>query len=270
MNYLFTVGEVSKILNISIDTLRYYDKIGLLSPRSRGSNKYRYYEISQLDTLITIKMLRAMEISVEKIHSILSESELNNIYTLISEKRLEVDNKRNYLELLVKKLDFLERSFKDFENVDCIEIVRRPKYWAFLTDSIMESSDSKLPENIESKIKDIAQYKEWIGLCHTVSIVSKENILNGNYHSYLHNGIISTFDFEVENSTFEVINSTQCIKKCIIIDLDNYSNLDNHYNQMKEYIKRRNLKITGDSLEINIYNQYQKHYIVIYIPVEDA
>ncbi|WP_081478599.1 MerR family DNA-binding transcriptional regulator [Pediococcus claussenii] len=37
-------SEVSKLLNISIDTLRYYEKIGIIPTVSRDKNGYRDYQ----------------------------------------------------------------------------------------------------------------------------------------------------------------------------------------------------------------------------------
>ena len=43
---LFSIGQVSKMFNMSHDTLRYYDKIGLVKPSIRKENGYRllFYE----------------------------------------------------------------------------------------------------------------------------------------------------------------------------------------------------------------------------------
>ena len=38
----YSIQQVSELLRIPKDTLRYYDKLGLVSP-SRGENRYRYY-----------------------------------------------------------------------------------------------------------------------------------------------------------------------------------------------------------------------------------
>ena len=40
----FTVGETARICSIPADTLRYYDKIGLIHPSVMGENVYRYYK----------------------------------------------------------------------------------------------------------------------------------------------------------------------------------------------------------------------------------
>ncbi len=46
---LMSIGEVSKIKNVSIKALRYYDKIGILVPSYVDSNSgYRYYSVEQL------------------------------------------------------------------------------------------------------------------------------------------------------------------------------------------------------------------------------
>ncbi|WP_270647755.1 MerR family transcriptional regulator [Paeniclostridium hominis] len=40
---LFTIGQVTKMYNISHDTLRYYDKIDLLKPSVKKENGYRLF-----------------------------------------------------------------------------------------------------------------------------------------------------------------------------------------------------------------------------------
>ena len=43
MKKFYKIGEISKLYNISSDILRYYEKIGLITPDMRGENGYRYY-----------------------------------------------------------------------------------------------------------------------------------------------------------------------------------------------------------------------------------
>lgn len=45
----YTIGEFSRLCNLSAKQLRYYDKIGLISPAYRDEwTGYRYYTIQQL------------------------------------------------------------------------------------------------------------------------------------------------------------------------------------------------------------------------------
>ena len=56
----FTVGETARICSIPADTLRYYDKIGLIHPSVMGENGYRYYKYEDFLFLNTIKYLKKL------------------------------------------------------------------------------------------------------------------------------------------------------------------------------------------------------------------
>lgn len=64
----YSIGEVSKLANVSIQTLRYYDQIDLFKPSYVDSKtNYRYYKESQLFYLDLIKSLKYLGTSLEKI-----------------------------------------------------------------------------------------------------------------------------------------------------------------------------------------------------------
>ncbi|WCG35018.1 MerR family DNA-binding transcriptional regulator [Companilactobacillus farciminis] len=49
MEQLFTIGQLSKLFNIKVPTLRYYDEVGLLKPaKINNKTHYRYYSTQQL------------------------------------------------------------------------------------------------------------------------------------------------------------------------------------------------------------------------------
>lgn len=50
----FLIGELARIFNISADTLRHYDRIGLFQPDPNEKNKYRYYSIGKFFLLSRI------------------------------------------------------------------------------------------------------------------------------------------------------------------------------------------------------------------------
>lgn len=62
------IREFSRLTGISRETLRFYDKIALLSPDVRGKhNGYRYYSPRQLDFAFLISELRALGMGLEEI-----------------------------------------------------------------------------------------------------------------------------------------------------------------------------------------------------------
>lgn len=58
MKTRFTIGETSKMCSIPAPTLRYYDQIGLISPKEVGENGYRYYDYEDFLFLYAIKYMK--------------------------------------------------------------------------------------------------------------------------------------------------------------------------------------------------------------------
>lgn len=71
---MFKIGEFSKLVQVPVATLRYYDQVGLLKPvevdRFTG---YRYYSTSQLPRLHRILALKGLGFSLEQIGAALDE-----------------------------------------------------------------------------------------------------------------------------------------------------------------------------------------------------
>src|SRR3974377_768634 len=69
---MFKIGDFSKLSQVSVKTLRYYDEIGLLKPceidRFTG---YRYYTASQLSRLNRILLLKDLGLSLDQIGRLL-------------------------------------------------------------------------------------------------------------------------------------------------------------------------------------------------------
>lgn len=69
---MLKIGEFSKIAQVSIKTLRYYDRMGLLKPAhiDRYSDS-RYYNLSQLPRLNRILALKDLDFSLDQIDELL-------------------------------------------------------------------------------------------------------------------------------------------------------------------------------------------------------
>lgn len=71
---MMRIGEFSKLSQVSIKALRYYDEMGLLKPINiDGETGYRYYEVSQLSRLNRILALKDLGFSLQQIGQVLNE-----------------------------------------------------------------------------------------------------------------------------------------------------------------------------------------------------
>lgn len=62
-----SIGELARILNVSRRTLRYYEEVGIVVPKSRGSNNYRYYDTNDLNRLQAVMLMRKAGLSLKEV-----------------------------------------------------------------------------------------------------------------------------------------------------------------------------------------------------------
>ena len=127
-----TVHEVSKLAGVSIRTLQYYDKIGLLHPTGYTEAGYRLYDDTDLERLQHILMFRELEFSLKDIKEIINspgfdrEKALDQQIELLKLKREHIDNLMD-LALGIKKLGVEKMDFKAFDKKKLDEYAKKAK-----------------------------------------------------------------------------------------------------------------------------------------------
>ena len=106
-----TVGEMARLNHISEQTLRLYDKRGLLSPSFRGENGYRYYDIKQSAVLDIIQYMKSLGISLKEIGRQLENRDLGRIEAALREKQRQTEEE---IRLLKCQRRALERTVESF------------------------------------------------------------------------------------------------------------------------------------------------------------
>lgn len=65
---IYLIGDLARITGLSIDTLNYYLRIGLLDEVGRSlRNTYRYFDDSSVELLEKIKQLRLQRVAIKEI-----------------------------------------------------------------------------------------------------------------------------------------------------------------------------------------------------------
>lgn len=99
----YKIKEISDITGISIRMLRYYHKIGLLTPKSKSESGYRLYDELDLEKLLHILYLKELDFSLEEIKNIVSNPSLDLKNTLKSQEEL-LTKKKERLEAIINAL----------------------------------------------------------------------------------------------------------------------------------------------------------------------
>jgi len=107
----YKIKEVSKKTGLSIDTLRYYDKLGIVSPK-RHKNDYRYYDDTDIVKLEYAVVMKYAMFSLDDIKSMIEwfatqppYDECNGFFHNMLENNIDSLEKRIvYYQLIVKMM----------------------------------------------------------------------------------------------------------------------------------------------------------------------
>jgi len=85
------IGQISKQTGASVDTIRFYERNGLLAPPSRTQGGFRLYSADDLSTLQFIRSLQHLGFSLNEVREFLSLR--TNDLRACSEVRKRLDRK---------------------------------------------------------------------------------------------------------------------------------------------------------------------------------
>ncbi|WBW96228.1 helix-turn-helix domain-containing protein [Oceanirhabdus sp. W0125-5] len=126
MREYLTIGEVSKLLNISAYNIRYYEKEGLVKASHVSDSGYRLYSYEDVYILNTIIILRESGLSIKEVKKLINNYNKESYIQAMKKSYEKLDKEINRLKLLKddinESLEIIDKyeknketfSFKDF------------------------------------------------------------------------------------------------------------------------------------------------------------
>ena len=115
---MYKIGQMSKKVNLSIKTLRYYDKFGILKPSYVDKyTGYRYYTDEDVLKCEYIKLLKSLDYTLKEIND--NKDGLSN-YS-ISKKQEEIKKRIDELKIKYKLLNKIKKQMSGpsiFDNIN--------------------------------------------------------------------------------------------------------------------------------------------------------
>lgn len=94
MEKYFSIGEAAKALHTTSETLRHYDRIGLVKPGKKDEwTGYRYYTEQDLVRLNTVRALQQMDLPLREIKTVLEYDDLQKIVDFLAQAEEKADEK---------------------------------------------------------------------------------------------------------------------------------------------------------------------------------
>ena len=82
----YKIGDVARILGISTDLLRYYEKKGVVTPTKDKQNDYRYYDTWDINFLIDCLWYKNFGFGIDQVATIVSKSSYEDIISMMEDK----------------------------------------------------------------------------------------------------------------------------------------------------------------------------------------
>lgn len=160
---MLSIGAFSKISNVTPNTLRYYDEIGLIKPvyvnRETG---YRYYDVKQFETILLINKLKQYGFSLEEVAEVLQHPEDDRMLnSMLGKKQREMLERLKQYELILEQMKQdrinLERGIGIMSYLEQIQvklIETEPKNIYFIRENINVDQCGKYMARLLNEVKE--------------------------------------------------------------------------------------------------------------------
>lgn len=177
---MFTVGEFSRLAQVSSRSLRYYDEIGLLKPihldRFTG---YRYYSAEQMPVLNRILALKDLGLSLDQIRRVLSDNvSTDEIQGMLLLKKAEIEQQ---LESELKRIRNIESRLQSIRNTEAnhplnVVVKNIPAQPALSVRTVVESFEDGLIifGQIRAALPEKSAYGLCFCICHDADFVERD------------------------------------------------------------------------------------------------
>ena len=255
MKKYYKINEISKLYNIGQDSLRYYEKLGLLSPK-RGSNGYRQYTSQDIYRLNIIKDMRNLGFSTAQIHSYLEDRSVDNSIQMFEDELKRIDDKIHQLENMKEEIRVRLHELNKVKTYifDSFEIMDMP---ARKCVTLNESFTSD--EEVDFLLTKLSRLYEPV-----VFMIGNENT-----------GLVIDLNSLKYESVIVIAKSLKWVEyelpagKYLISNV--HGKMDPNFEQikkMKEFIQEHGLKSDSKALELIVIDEHEtanrKEYITQY------
>lgn len=243
---LFSIGTFSKICSISIQALRYYDKIGILKPKFIDMETgYRFYGANQIVIVMIIKKMAALGLSLSEIDEFLHSNDMSGISSILHQKRQEIKEQMNELLYADKilKLHIDNINMQSSTDFSCIEIKKVPARDVIFLRRTIELSENGFTTLFNDAMK-MVERKKYLTLGNPMAIYHGERVLGEPCDIEL---CIELEEACTSEENCKIIEGGYYLSK---MHLGAHDNKPKTYSQLIEYANRNELRIIGNAVEV--------------------
>ncbi|MGL6173099.1 MAG: MerR family transcriptional regulator [Cellulosilyticaceae bacterium] len=134
MKSLLSIGEVSQITHLTIQTLRHYHRIGLLVPKYIDPQSgYRYYSLDQLVYIDIIKTCKSLGTSLADLKQLFEEKDMHTLLSFLQTQKQAALDTMTSLQETITNIDHISEAIHHSAHIlsdPTIQTKHLPERWA--------------------------------------------------------------------------------------------------------------------------------------------
>lgn len=177
---MFTVGEFSRLAQVSKRLLRYYDEIGLFSPiHTDRFTGYRYYSAEQMSHLNRILALRDLGLALDQIQQMLKENvSTDDIQRMLLLKKAEIEQQVQRDLQRMRKIESRLQAMHSAEESRSVNVILKhtPAQPVLSVRTIVETFEAGLLifDHIRAVLPEKSIYGFRFCICHSDDFVKRD------------------------------------------------------------------------------------------------
>lgn len=271
MNY--TIGDFSKILGITVDTLRFYEKRGIVEPTKNKENNYRYFNDLDARKLLMSKWYRSIDFSLNDVTDIVNNPSIGKVTQKIEEIQINLEEKIKMNTLLLNKISEIKKDITDIQSsLYQFEIKKLPGIYrlrqtnkdTLLKDSLLEDVINEWMNSFPYSFRSFRLDKKSF---------FQESCLNYNWGLAIFEDEMQYVDIKVNDITEYICPHTYLSTFMPIADYEEYLSKSS-IQFIIDYLNENNYTVVGDIIgkliiTEKVNSQYQS-YIEVNIPISSC
>lgn len=248
----YKTGELSKIYKLGRDSIKYYEKLGLLNP-TRDTNSYRMYTIKDICNLNLIRELRSLDFSMQRIKEYIENRNISTTKKMLFEEieliEKKIEDLNSHKESLNKRLYSIDKCIEHttFNRIELLYMNKRKALTVDSNESFCENNDyliQKLSDKFEDKFYIL-------GNSNFGAVFDSKSISNGIYNYYKHTFCLLDDD---ESDYNFVLNEGYYVTYTYKGDYNQYKQI---FDMLYKFIEINKYCILGDPIEIYKIDVYE-------------
>lgn len=251
MGKYLSIGQMGKLNNLSVQTLRHYEKVGILKPSYINEDTgYRYYSVKDFNTIDLIKQCRAMGLSLEEIKEVTNNyTSLESIVDILANQKKIITGKLRELENIKNKIELLEDKIKISLDKGINKVfIKENEQRKFIQYNFSDRFSDEFEINLRKIILEVERDYENVNAEIAFTISYEDMKKDGRIEC---KNVMINLGENISYKDKKIISMKKGNYLTMYFD-DTYRDLGKYYNMIMEYIENNNIKTIGDFNEIYI------------------